>query len=295
MNNVELIRKADAEKLREALGIGESVEFSNTDEFTEFVTSYDLKKFLGLGNNCKCIFHNDTKPSAKIKKFDGVYFYTCFSDNCENNKPMTVIQVTMAIQNKGYYFAMEFVRRVFNAKVDIRDNKYYETVQKVINDNVKIIQRIETEAPSVYGIIRTELELLKAIYMLCLERPKTDQKGRPLLSASTRYIERYMGKSIKPSKSIAVLQYFGLVEKILLYECESLAPLLEYRARDETRDNLRVISQIRIVPLDDKIFENLKISAERFKDNGLTKRRFTFEAVALNEDIFLANRLFPQA
>ena len=295
MNNVELIRKADAEKLREALGISESVEFSNTDEFTEFVTSYDLKKFLGLEKNCKCIFHNDTKPSAKIKKFDGVYFYTCFSGNCKNNKPMTIIQVTMAIQNKGYYIAMDFLRRVFNARVDIRDNKYYETVQKVINDNLKIIERIKTEAPSAYRIIGTELELLKAMYMLCLERPKSDSKGRPLLSASTRYIERYMGKSIKPSKSIAVLQYFGLVEKIPLYECESLAPLLEFKSRDEARDNLRVISQIRIFPLDGRIFETLEISADKFKDNGLTKRRFTFETLALNEDIFLANRLFPQA
>ena len=43
---------------------------------------------------------------------------------------MTVIQVTMAIQNKGYYFAMDFLRRVFNAKVDIRDKQEFPQHQK---------------------------------------------------------------------------------------------------------------------------------------------------------------------
>ena len=68
MTNVELIKNGDSENLRKVLGIKKEVEFSDTEAFIKYLTSYDLKSFLGLKANCCCIFHNDSNPSAKINE-----------------------------------------------------------------------------------------------------------------------------------------------------------------------------------------------------------------------------------
>lgn len=294
MTNVELIKSGDWGNLMEVLGIKEAVEFSDTEAFIKYLTSYDLKRFLGLKANCRCIFHSDNNPSAKIKEHNGIYFYTCFSSNCKYSRPMTIVRVVMELQKKGYHYALDFLKRVFNAEVDIEGNRYYKTVKAVVENNTEIIGWIETQAPMAFGIIGNDLKLLEKLYLMCLQRPKTDKKGIPILSASTRYIEGSLGKSIKPARSIAILQYFGLVEKIPLYDCDNLAPLLDYRKNDEIRDDKRLISQIRFLPLDESIFKALEETAVKFIDMHYTKRQFNFTQVALKDDIFLANELFPQ-
>ena len=294
MTNVELIKNGDWEQLRKSIGIKETLESLNTEDFIDYLTSYDLKRFLGLKANCCCIFHNDSNPSVKIKEHNGIYFYTCFSSNCKYSRPMTIVKIVMELQKKGYYYALDFLRQVFNAKVDIEDNRYYERVKAVVENNLEIISWIETQAPMAFGIIGNDLKLLEKMYLMCLERPKTDRNGIPILSASTRHIESRFEKSIKPARSIAILQYFGLVEKIPLYDCDNLSPLLDYRKNDEIRDDKRLISQIRILPLDEDIFKALEETAVKFIEKHYTKRQFNFTQVTLKDDIFLANELFPQ-
>lgn len=294
MTNVELIKSGDWENLRKVLGIKKAVEFSDTEAFIKYLTSYDLKRFLSVKANCRCIFHSDNNPSAKIKEHNGIYFYTCFSSNCKYSRPMTIVKIVMELQRKGYYYALDFLRQVFNAEVDIEGNRYYKTVKAVVENNTEIIGWIETQAPMAFGIIGNDLKLLEKLYLMCLQRPKTDKNGIPILSASTRHIESSFGKSIKPARSIAILQYFGLVEKIPLYDCDNLAPLLDYRKNDEIRDDKRLISQIRLLPLNESIFKALEETAVKFIDMHYTKRQFNFTQVALKDDIFLANELFPQ-
>lgn len=109
MTNVELIKNGDWENLRKVLGIKEAVEFSDTEDFIKYLSSFDLKMFLGLKANCRCIFHNDLNPSAKIKEHNGIYFYTCFSSNCKYSRPMTIVKIVMELQKKGYYYALDFL------------------------------------------------------------------------------------------------------------------------------------------------------------------------------------------
>lgn len=70
--------------------------------------------------------------------------------------------------------------------------------------------------------------------------------------------------------------------------------MLDYRKNDEIRDDKRLISQIMLLPLNESIFKVLEETAVKFIDMHYTKRQFNFTQVALKDDIFLANELFPQ-
>lgn len=294
MTNIELIKKNNSEALRLRFGFKDKTKFSNEQEFRIFLLSFDLAAFLGVKANCNCIFHTDNKPSAKITKYNGVYFYRCFSENCDVNQTLNIIGTVMKLQNTGYFKALYFLKQVFNADVEINEHKDIETVLSVINKNVCIVRDIKDKAPNAFEIISKELRVLEALYEISLERPKTDKDGRPILSLSTRYLKEYLKKEIYVSKTLAILQYFNLLEKIPAYDCRNLDELIFVSRNNEVRDYTRVVTQIRILPLDVSVFDKLEKRADRFKKKKFLKSAFSFESVALKEDIFLANKLFPQ-
>lgn len=169
-------------------------------------------------------------------------------------------------------------------------------VLKMIRNNLQLLSDIEAKAPTAYKILHSQLETLYCLYDIAKISGDTAPGGHVIVSASTRVINSRLKKQKKVSKELAVLAYFGLLQKIpnYLLEPQILTDLIEYNRRRENLENIRLISQIKLKRLNTKTLTYMENRAKRYRKKGFKISEFAFESVAQKEDIFLANELFPQ-
>ena len=130
-----------------------------------------------------------------------------------------------------------------------------------------------------------------------------------LISLSGVYLQSLVQRSIKPSRTLAVLQYFGLIHRLTVDEIPAfMLGQLEryaeeqYRQRKaqgqvyeaaEFRRYKRLISQTVLFPLDAGLYPVLEEAAARWREYGHTKPNLRFTQLA-KEDPLLALQCFPQ-
>lgn len=295
--NIELIKEKNIEAFREQLGISQEIRFFNTQkEFLDYALAFDLKEFLGLPSNCHCIFHTDHRPSAKISLYNGVYIYKCFCENCEGYKATNIIGLIKRLMNYSAGEAVHYLAELLSCAIPPDKTGLRAGVLKMIRNNLQLLSDIEAKAPTAYKILHSQLETLYCLYDIAKISGDTAPGGHVIVSASTRFINSRLKKQKKVSKELAVLAYFGLLQKIpnYLLEPQILTDLIEYNRRRENLENIRLISQIKLKRLNTKTLTYMENRAKRYREKGFKISEFTFESVAQKEDIFLANELFPQ-
>jgi len=130
--NIEAIKKLDSDTLRTLINLEKfDLVMKNTilyteesevniifnDELKQVVENIEMGDYLGIDkyNSFLCLFHDDHKPSASIKrKYHRIWIYDCYS-KCEISEG--IIKVTQRIAGCNRQEAKEFICNVYNIHV----------------------------------------------------------------------------------------------------------------------------------------------------------------------------------
>lgn len=295
-NEIDLIVNHDVEDFLKIQGITDKKIFYSKPEFLNYIYQYDLEVFLGLHSPFRCLFHEDNKPSASIRFFNQtVYLYKCFGQ-CKEEKSFNIIGIVKKLCDCSYTEALQYIAELLYCKLEF-DFTFCPDVSEVLDDNVRILSNLEEKAPMAYKIIGAEIRMLFALYHEGY-KVKAAVNDEVLVSCSSRYLksEHPLLKNSHTSVSLAVLAFFGLIERVPLYSLPTKRlKQIEALSRYRESPHFRLISQISIKHLDETIYDTLEENADKWKEYGFKKREFTFSHVGKLAGPILANKLFPQA
>lgn len=299
----------DVGGFREALHIEEGRRFADTNEFFHWLITQDMRRMLGVPSRCRCFFHEDRQPSASLYMHNGQSLYNCHAGCTE--KPLSIIGLYAKMHHCSNGAAMNALVRFFDA--DIENPGPFIPAGEVafLNKNRELLRHMPEKAPGAYALLKTELEVL---YMLmnCTAEKAMAFEGGVQISASGRFINSRLSHKVRPSCTLAMLSYFGLLRRLRLDEIpprqlEQLECFSEQQYRrclergfDEEaevyhRCKRRLISQTVLFPYHaPDFYGRLEERAEHWKALGYTKRSFSYREIALRENPFLALDCFPQ-
>lgn len=121
-------------------------------------------------------------------------------------------------------------------------------MSEILDDNVRILSNLEEKAPMAYKIIGAEIRMLYALYHGGY-KVKAAVNDEVLVSCSSRYLKREHSllKNSHTSVFLAVLAFFGLMERIPLYSLPTKRlKKMEVLSRYRESPHFRLISQISI-------------------------------------------------
>ena len=295
-NEIDLIVNHDVEGFMKIQGITEKKIFYSKPEFLNYIYQYDLEMFLGVCSPFLCIFHEDNNPSASIRFFNQtVYLYKCFGQ-CKEEKSFNIIGIVEKLCNYSYTEALRYIAKLLNCKLEF-DFTFFSDVSEILDDNVHILSNLKEKAPMANKIIGAEIKTLSALYEEGY-KVKAAVNDEVLVSCSSRYLKSHypLLKNSHTSVSLAVLAFFGLIDRVPLYSLPTKRlKKMEVLSRYRESPHFRLISQISIKHLDETIYDTLEENADKWKEYGFKKREFTFSHVGKLAGPILANKLFPQA
>ncbi len=275
---------------------------SNKAEFNEYIRSIDLRLILGIENvgAFKCIFHDDSSPSAGIfRADDGASLYKCHSASC--GVSYNIINVVEKLGKfKTRPEAYKFIEQILNVEIVMTENqiKQVESLEENINF---LMFELKNRYPSVYNNVRHQIDYLIKMNQLAKQRvvdfSQYDENGNALFFASlTELCEMAEIESTQKKKIVsknAVLQYHGLVNK--LSDSEIPDDLLEIARTIQNHYGLKKRTNFYSIPsYTTEIIENADEQAHKWKDNSYTVKGASREMFYRKEGLQVANWLYPQ-
>lgn len=300
----------DVGGFREALHIDQGRRFVDTREFIGWLTALDMVPMLGVPNRCRCFFHEDHNPSASLYSYKGQSLYRCHAGCTES--PLSLIGLYEKLHQCSYTVAVNELACFFDA--DIEEPGMFIPGGKVdfLDANRELLCHMPEKAPQAYAILKTELKVLDALMHYAEKKAMPFENG-VLLSVSGRYLNTLLPHTIRPSCTLALLHYFGLLRRLRLDEIpppqmerlerfseqqyqRSLEQGFDQEAEVYPKCRHRLISQTALFPYEaNRFYEQLEETAQRWKTLGYTKDRFSYAQIAKREDPFLALNCFPQS
>lgn len=284
---IKLIKNRKLEAFRQLKSFNEKKVFSSEFAFMQYCKKLNISDLLGLKAKDHCMFHPDKSPSASIylNKKTGDNLYTCHSSKCNSPRRTTnIFGLICNILDCSFSEAPNALKTMLNCEVRSEDNQ----INSIGEDNIKLLKEHRNDFPILFKLIGKDIELLNLVYT---ESGKSkyakENANATTFSASTRFLENQLGRCCKIANKLALFTYLGLLEKTGLQGVS----ISRYNNSVRKFNNISQISVKRLTLEDLKISE---LRAKEFYEKGYTKRNFTYRTVCEIDDVFLANKLFPQ-
>ena len=299
----------DVGGFREALHIDQGRRFVDTREFIGWLTALDMAPMLGVPNRCRCFFHEDHNPSASLYFYKGQSLYCCHAGCTES--PLSIIGLYEKLHQCSYTVAVNELACFFDADIETPSLFLPTGDIRFLDKNQELLEQIPDKAPVVFSILKTELESLHMLMEIAKRSAMPFENG-VLLSVSGRYLNTLLPHTIRPSCTLALLHYFGLLRRLRLDEIpppqmerlerfseqqyqRSLEQGFDQEAEVYQKSKHRLISQTVLFPYEETgFYEKLEETAHRWKALGYAKRSLSYAQIAKREDPFLALDCFPQ-
>ena len=303
---LRLLLEKDYAGFRKTLRLEIPSSFPDRKAFLSWICAQDLTRILHTSSCCACFFHRDHKPSASIYLRYGSWYYVCHA-GC-TKQPLSLVGIYRELHNCNFTVAMDDLAQFFGTEIDSKGPMRTFSPPDFLEENRRIVAGICGKAPCAHRIIGVDLEVLEAL-MRYAETHSMPYEGGALISLSGGYLQSLVQYSIKPSRTLAVLQYFGLIRRLNVSEIPPfmLGQLERYAeeqyqqmkaqgqegAAAEFHRYKRLISQTVLFPLDESLYAALEEAAARWRTYGHMKPNLSFAQLA-QEDPLLALQCFPQ-
>lgn len=300
--NIKAIRERNAEYLKEKLNLP-IVIITNGKELSDYICSYDLGKLLEFKypSSIKCIFHNDSNPSAGIfKTDDGHYLYNCFGCGVKYN----IINVIERLGKfKSRRKTLKFIQEIFN--IQYIESEWQKEQKEILQDNIDFILSGEFESlcPNTYKNVKNNIEFLLKLHNIAknnvYHENLTDSDDNVAFFASNKFLCKEMGLSENSSKEISkknvLLQYHGLINKLsdeeIPLEMLKRSQAININKQNKKEKRINVFS---IPSYNTELFVEVEDSGKQWKDNGYTMKGLSREMFYRTEGEEIANKLYPQ-
>lgn len=299
-SNVELIRNGDINTLRSKLNIITPLELENQNEFYIHITQMiDLSEFLGVGtSNCKCVFHNDGKPSAGIFITErNQPFYKCHSSNC--GFMGNIIRCVERLRNCNRPQAISFIKDLY--MLTIKDTEWQRQQKDILEENKRMIREGELELyyPEVYALIKNYSNLIYLLHDIAAdhvyEEKFTDSQDNVVFFSSLSHVAKLLNypheKRLADRESL--LAFLKLLNK--LPESEIPREYLDKAIKQKIKNNQNYkVNFFSIPSYCDGVLEQSQIRAESYKENNVTMRGWGRELLQRTFGSDITNEVYPQ-
>lgn len=278
------------------------VTVTNNQEYMNYIRSIDLNFILGIKSNrsFKCIFHNDSSPSATIfKSYDGGYLYKCHSGSCG-----VLYNILNIVEKLGGFKsrskAHDFIREILNVRM-AQSEWQKEQIQNLDYNIEFLTLNIKDEAPQLYSVIRYQIDYLIKLNLLAkqyvMNERLTDDEGNIVFFASLTELLKVAELSEKQRKKItdknAVLQYHYLLNK--LSNSEIPDDMLKRAEAIQVSHKLKKRVNFYSLPsYTSDLIEDATNQAKKWKDNAYTVKGTSREMFYRKEGQEIAEWLYPQ-
>ena len=279
-------------------GTLKQTSFENEKDLYKYINSIDLSEYLGIDGYVNCILpeHKDDSPSAHIYVTDdGTQVYKCFG--C--NKCYTIIGITEKLAQCKKSQAIEFIKSVYNLKLEKSD--WVKQQQQMLIDNANYLdsEEFDLQFPTLSKLIRTrKVHIQKMLLhftqyvndnMQNMERPIFFDSYKNLLSVCG--IRQDSRKIL--SQSLTLFALLNMIEKL---PAESIPEKELNKAKHiAAKYGFKKLTNFYSFPEYGVLqFENSEEIAKTLKDNHVTLKGISKEYVLRTFGEETANKVYPQ-
>ena len=311
----EALKNLDFQAFQALIGIEKKRSFPSLEAFIQYLREFDLHDILDIHSRCNCFFHEDVRPSANIYTYRGRSLYKCFAEGCPcRGKVLDLVGFYCALRGCSNAQALQELAQFFRADFPkTAPPKSRKRVLEILTKNQEIVSLLPTEAPWAYKILGTDLNTLDSLYRIAEEKAALLKPTRTgiLLGESCQYIADHMERPPRMSQSLAVLAYFGLIDRppfdelttaqfsnTLTYYTERFRSTLSNSFDEDaviSAQKTRPISKTNLRILRQTTYSALEKRAKKWTKYRYKKKHFTYDAILQKEGPFAAAACYPQA
>ncbi len=219
---IPLIEEGEIEALQSVLK-SEYKLMENEGEFYDYMTQeIDLAEVLGvpMGRSFKCVFHNDSSPSASIFISNrNQYFYKCHSASCGFRG--NIIRCVERLRGCNRAQAINFIKAIY--KLDIKDTEWQKEQRSLLQANKRMIMSGEFEEtyPEIHKVVKKYLGVINVLHDIAIEHVYderfSDDNNNVIFFASIQKICTALDMvkvNQRVSKQIGLLAFVYLINKL---------------------------------------------------------------------------------
>ena len=272
--------------------------FQNEADLYKFINSIDLSEYLGIYGYVKCILpeHEDTDPSAHIYTTDdGTQVYKCFG--C--GKVRTIIGITEKLAQCKKSQAIEFIKSVYNLKLEKSD--WVKQQQQMLIDNANYLdsEEFDLQFPTLSKLIRTRKVHIQKMLIHFTQYINDNMKNEKQIYFFESYKNLLNVCGIRPdshkilAQSLTLFSLLNMIEKL---PAESIPKKELNKAKHiaakyglKKLTNFYSFSEYGVLQ-----FENSEEIAKTLKENHVTLKGLSREYVLRTFGQDIANKVYPQ-
>jgi hypothetical protein len=301
--NLKALRNRDVEYLKNNIN-NKPITFENDGEFWHYIYhNINMAELLELKypSSIKCIFHEDSTPSASVFQNDeGVWLYKCHSGKC--GLVMNVKQLIEKLGNfKSEHKAIEFIKNIYNLSIKETDWSIEQknNLQRIL-DNINL-NKFSEICPQTDKNIRYIKELFTTIVTIAKNNVYgenyTNSDGDVVfflslseLAKITKTAENHLNRL---SQRISVLVYHDLMRK--LDDCkipEQMLKKAQALAIEKGHDK-----RVNFYSIPSWVFEQVRkieIQGNKWKQKGYTIKGASYEMYYRGDGLEVAQLIYPQ-
>ena len=274
------------------------VSFENEKDLYSYINSIDLSEYLGIDGYVNCILpeHEDNSPSAHIYTTDdGTQVYKCFG--C--NKCYTIIGITEKLAQCKKSQAIEFIKSVYNLKLEKSD--WVKQQQQMLIDNANYLdsEEFDLQFPTLSKLIRTRKVHIQKMLIHFTQYINDNMQidGKTIFFDSYKNLMNVCG--INPNKRINLSQsltLFSLLNMIKKLPVEAIPEKELHKAQHiAAKYGLKKLTNFYSFPEYGVLqFENSEEIAKTLKENHISLKGLSKEYVLRTFGEEVANKVYPQ-
>lgn len=278
-------------------GTLEQTSFENEKDLYKYINSINLSEYLGIDGYVNCILpeHEDDSPSAHIYVTDdGTQVYKCFG--C--NKCYTIIGITEKLAQCKKSQAIEFIKSVYNLKLEKSD--WVKQQQQMLIDNANYLdsEEFDLQFPTLSKLIRTRKVHIQKMLLHFTQYVNDNMQNmeRPIFFDSYKNLLSVCGIKSNMNTLAQSLTLFALLNMIEKLPAESIPEKELNKAKHiAAKYGFKKLTNFYSFPEYGVLqFENSEEIAKTLKDNHVTLKGISKEYVLRTFGQELANKVYPQ-
>lgn len=225
------------------------VSLYNYADLINYMKQQDLIDFLDIdteiNQNFCCIFHDDTRPSARITFKNGYYKYFCNSSNCDfsHDEGLDIIDIVMKREKYSIVEALNHLCDKYN--VQLVETEWIKKQKEKYIMNFSFINNykdIKIKSPNLYRLIWRYFTIITQINSIGLSNIYKDEfnfQNENIFYMSNRYLAGLLRKDVgKINKYINLLCTLKLLNKV---DLDNVPIGLRDRAKGEQKEKYSTI------------------------------------------------------
>lgn len=271
--------------------------FENEKDLYKYINSIDLSEYLGIDGYVNCILpeHKDDSPSAHIYTTDdGTQVYKCFG--C--NKCYTIIGITEKLAQCKKSQAIEFIKSVYNLKLEKSD--WVKQQQQMLIDNANYLdsEEFDLQFPTLSKLIRTRKVHIQKMLLHFTQYVNDNMQNmeRPIFFDSYKNLLSVCGIKSNMNTLAQSLTLFALLNIIEKLPAETIPEKELNKAKHiAAKYGFKKITNFYSFPEYGVLqFENSEEIAKTLKDNHISLKGLSKEYVLRTFGEETANKVYPQ-